>query len=185
MKEAKNPYIKDPTLPTEQGFGPMISHQSSAGSSNINPGQKMLSKKKARRLAQILEASKNNEAPPPKWTQISDHECKISGKTKIKGARVFCEGCRFYKFEYEPGKCKSYKAGQRTKMHYKVAMSKAELDFLLAKRGRNTLFCHFGMKVFCDHPDVQNFALSSVVKTMAGPPKCFYGQNIKCEFTLL
>ena len=90
--------------------------------------------------------------------------------------------CRYYKFEYEPGKNGNYKSAQRVKMIYKVDISKQELSFLMFKKGYKG-FCNFGMKVFCNHPDVFNFSLTPV-QGLPDPPKCFYGQYISCQFQI-
>ena len=99
----------------------------------------------------------------------SDHFCKIEWKNCVTD-QVICKGCRYYKFEYEPQKCRIYKAGQRVKISYKMDINKSELSFLLSKKS-------LGMNVVCNSPDVKDFSLF-------GPPRSFYGQDIACEFTM-
>ena len=87
---------------------------------------------------------------------------------------------------YDPNKSGDYKIGQKVKQYYTIDIPTNELLYLKTKSQRKkgmSGFMNFGMKVFCNHPDVLNFGLSPV-NGLKVPPNKFYGKDIACEFQL-
>ena len=124
--------------------------------------------------------------PPAKISTKANHNLRLSHECRhFETRQTPCKFCRQYKFISERNKNQNILQGQRVTIYYVAKIPPRELEFLKnRKNAKWTTFRTFGMRVFCFHPDVEDFALSSNIIGGSGPPKAFYGENIKCEFTM-
>lgn len=128
----------------------------------------------------------DNFMPGIKISTIPNREIRLSHEcSNFLTRTTLCKFCRQYKFKFERYKNRTFHQGQRVTIDYVADINKRELEYLEnRKKASWTTFRTFGMRVFCFHPDVEDFALSSNIKGEAGPPKAFYGTRITCEFTM-
>ena len=124
--------------------------------------------------------------PPVRISTKANHNLRLSHECRhFETRQTPCKFCRQYKFISERNKNQNILQGQRVTIYYVAKIPPRELEFLKnRKNAKWTTFRTFGMRVFCFHPDVEDFALSSNIIGGSGPPKAFYGENIKCEFTM-
>ena len=118
-----------------------------------------------------------NSVPPVKISTVRDRNIRLSHECyNFETRKTPCKFCRQYKFICKPYMNQDFHQGQKVTIDYIAKIPKRELQYLKnRKKAKWTTFTTFGYRVFCSHPDVEDFA---------GPANAFYGTNIECEFTM-